>query len=47
MLLFQFLPNYEKLSDLINFNVILHYFVIVYFHKCRKIPFRSDRFLHL
>jgi hypothetical protein len=36
--------NYEKLSDSINFNVILHYFVVVYFHKCRKISFRSDRF---
>jgi hypothetical protein len=44
MLLFPFLPNYKKLSDSINFNFILHYFVVAYFHKCRKIPFRSDRF---
>jgi hypothetical protein len=44
MLLFPFLPNYKKLSDSINFNFILHYFVVAYFHKCRKISFRSDRF---
>jgi hypothetical protein len=42
MVLFPFLPNYEKLLDSINFNVILHYFLVVYFHKCRKnlVPFR-------
>jgi hypothetical protein len=44
MLLFSFLLNYEKLSDSINVNVTLHYFVVVYFHKCRKSQFRSDRF---
>jgi hypothetical protein len=35
-----------KLSDSINFIVILHYFVVVYFHKCRKISFSSALFLH-
>jgi hypothetical protein len=44
MLLFPFLPNYKKLSYSINFNFILHDFVVAYFHKCGKISFRSDHF---
>jgi hypothetical protein len=32
------LPNYEKLWNLINFDVILHYFIVFYFRIC---------FLHL